>query len=326
MTTLKDLAAAAHVSVATVSNVLNSRPNVGRDVRTRVLRLATELGYSPNRAAQAMRTGRTRAIGLVLPDLTNPFFPELAQAVESTARSAGLLVCLIDSQGSAEAESDGFALLTQHAVDGVIWCPLGARVPRMSKTFARPIVLIDRARPGYGVVHSDYLLGGKLLAEYAMRMGHSRVGLLSGPAHLQSARQRRDGFVNAHPRAFDIAWEAHVDFDGVLTQEATIMLANLENVTLIVAGNDLIAMNAMRHLSDRGVKVPDEVSVTGFDNIRWSDAVTPRLTTIAQPVGAIGARAVALVQELMSGASLVNQRTIFEVSLVERDSVKCLKS
>src|SRR5579872_6203156 len=147
MVTVKDIAAAVGVSVATVSNVLNERPNVGAVTRRNVLEAARRLGYSPNRAAQAMRTGRTRAIGLVLPDLTNPFFPELAQAVENKARSLGLLVCLIDSQGSLHSESDGFSLLLQHAVDGIIWCPLGTRLPRALKKLSSPIVLIDRPRP-----------------------------------------------------------------------------------------------------------------------------------------------------------------------------------
>src|ERR1700746_3393461 len=139
MATVKDIAAAVGVSVATVSNVLNGRPNVGRDNRQKVLRAAKRLGYRPNRAAQAMPTGRPRAIGLVLPDLTNPFFPELAQAVENTARSLGLLVCLVDSQGRVDGESDGFALLMQHAVDGVIWCPLGPRAPTALRKLDRPI-------------------------------------------------------------------------------------------------------------------------------------------------------------------------------------------
>jgi LacI family transcriptional regulator len=129
LVTVKDIATAVGVSVATVSNVLNDRPNVGAGNRGKVLEVARKLGYRPNRAAQAMRTGRTRTIGLVLPDLTNPFFPELAQAVENKARSLGLLVCLIDSQGRAHSECEGFAMLTQHGVDGVIWCPLGPRVP-----------------------------------------------------------------------------------------------------------------------------------------------------------------------------------------------------
>jgi LacI family transcriptional regulator, galactose operon repressor len=323
MATVKDIAATVGVSVATVSNVLNGRPNVGRVNRQRVLRVAKQLGYRPNRSAQAMRTGRTRAIGLVLPDLTNPFFPELAQAVENTARSLGLLVCLIDSQGRVDGEADGFALLMQHAVDGIIWCPVGPRLPAHLKTLARPVVLIDRPRPGFAVVHSNYVMGGRLLAKYALRMGHTRVGLLSGPQNLESARQRRDGFVNAFPPA-GIAWEVNVGFDGLLTLDARDALIRRRNATLIVAGNDLIAISAIRFLAEQGVSVPDEVSITGFDNISWADVVRPRLTTIAQPVGAIGAKAVELMQERMSGAKIATRRTIFDVALVERDSVKHL--
>jgi LacI family transcriptional regulator len=324
MATVKDIAAAVGVSIATVSNVLNGRPNVGRANRQRVLDVAKELGYSPNRAAQAMRTGLTRAIGLVLPDLTNPFFPELAQAVEKTARNHGLLVCLIDSQGRVDGESDGFALLTQHAVDGIIWCPLGPRLPVSLKKLARPVVLIDRPHPGYAVVHSDYAMGGRLLAKYALRMGHTRVGLLSGPQNLESARQRRDGFVDAYPRNIKIAWEVSVGFDGVLTPEAVDALRRRRNATLIVAGNDLIAISAIRCLSDHGVNVPEDVSITGFDNIRWTEVVTPRLTTIGQPVGAIGAKAVELMQERLSGEKILARPTVFDVTLIERDSVKHL--
>jgi LacI family transcriptional regulator len=326
MTTVKDIAAAVGVSVATVSNVLNGRPNVGRATRQQVLRVAKQLAYRPNRAAQAMRTGRTRAIGLVLPDLTNPFFPELAQAVENTARSRGLLVCLVDSQSRPEGEADGFALLMQHAVDGIIWCPLGPRLPAQLKNLARPVVLIDRPRPGYAVVHSNYLMGGRLLAQYALRMGHTRVGLLSGPQYIESARQRRDGFVTAFPRSINIVWEVCVGFDGVLTAEARAALKHRRRATLIVAGNDLIAISAIRCLAEQGVSVPEEVSVTGFDNIRWTDLVTPRLTTIAQPVSAIGAKAVELMQERMSGEKIDSRRTIFDVELIERDSVRQLNS
>jgi len=324
MVTVKDIATAVGVSVATVSNVLNDRPNVGPANRRKVLEVARQLGYRPNLAAQAMRTGRTRAIGLVLPDLTNPFFPELAQAVENKARSLGLLVCLIDSQGSAHSESDGFSLLMQHAVDGIIWCPVGPRLPTSLRKLTGPVVLIDRPRPGYAVVHSNYVMGGQLLAEYALRMGHTRVGLLSGPQNLESARQRRDGFVNAYPRDIDIAWEVSVPFDGVLTAEAVDALKRRRNATLIVAGNDLIAISAIRWLAQHGAAVPDEVSVTGFDNIRWTDVVTPRLTTIAQPVGAIGAMAVDLMLKRISGEKIAAPRTVFDVELIERDSVKRL--
>lgn len=323
MATVKDIANAVGVSVATVSNVLNGKPNVGKVIRDKVLRAAKQLGYRPNRAAQAMRTGRTRAIGLVLPDLTNPFFPELAQAVENTARSLGLLVCLVDSQGRVEGESDGFALLLQHAVDGIIWCPLGMHPPAALRKIDRPVVLIDRPGPRYAVVHSNYVMGGELLAQHAMKMGHRRVGLLSGPQDLVSARQRRDGFVNTSPNKIDVVWEVNVGFDGVLTKAATdAILRSHDRPTLIVAGNDLIAISAIRCLTEHRVKVPEEVSIVGFDNIRWTDVVTPRLTTIAQPVGAIGAKAVELMQQSMAGEKIPVRHTVFDVTLIERDSVR----
>jgi LacI family transcriptional regulator len=322
--TLRDIAHAVGVSVTTVSNVINGRPNASPELRARVLAAAEALGYRPNRAARAMRTGRSSTLGLVLPDLTNPFFPELAQAVENTARTAGLLVCLIDSQNRPEGEADGFALLEQHAVDGVIWCPLGAATPPTLKEFRKPIVLIDRPRPGYDVVQSDYAMGGRLLAEHALENGHTRIGLLSGPPGVESARQRRDGFIGAHPDRLEVAWEANVGFDGALPREAVAALGRRRGATLVVCGNDLIAISAIRCLAERGVRVPDDVSVTGFDNIRWTDLVTPRLTTIAQPIGAIGAKAVEVMRERMSGPKRVGRRTLFDVALVERDSVRRL--
>lgn len=325
MATVKDIARAVGVSVATVSNVLNKRPNVGEAVRRRVLEAVAEMGYQPNRAAQAMRTGRSRAIGLVLPDLTNPFFPELAQAVEQTARAAGLLVCLIDSQGSPAGESDGFDLLMQHAVDGIIWCPLGTRLPPRAREYGGPLVLVDRARPGYDVVHADYEAGGALLAAYALGQGHRRFGLLSGPPSLASARQRRDGFVATLPDTASVVWEVSLDFDGSLSPEAREQLADRGAASLIVCGNDLIAISTIRHLAGLGVQVPRDVSVVGFDNIRWADLVSPPLTTIAQPLGEIGSRAVEILRTRMRGEAPARRRTVCSVQLIERDSVRRLR-
>ena len=324
MATIKDVAAKVGVSVATVSNALNGKPNVGTAVRRKVLRAAKALGYRPHRAAQAMRTGRTRAIGLVLPDLTNPFFPQLAQTVENKARKLGLLVCLIDSQDNAAGEADGLTLLAQHGVDGIIWCPVGPRIPQPIHMLDRPVVLVDRPRPGFAVVHSNNLMGGQLLAQYALRQGHTRVGLLSGPRSVASAQQRRDGFLTAHPQRLEIAWEVRVGFDGLLSPEARAALLERRGATLIVAGNDLIAINALRFLTQQNVRVPDDVSIVGFDDISWARIVSPRLTTIAQPLAAIGTRAVQLLQERMSGTAIASRATVFDVTLVERESVKSI--
>ncbi len=322
MTTIKDVAAKVGVSVATVSNALNDKRNVSAAMRRRVLKAAKQLGYRPHRAAQAMRTGRTRAVGLVLPDLTNPFFSQLAQAVENRARKLGLLVCLIDSQNAPREESEGLTLLMQHGVDGIIWCPVGPRLPSPLRSFERPVVLIDRPRPGFAVVHSNNFMGGQLLAQYALAQGHSRIGLLSGPRNVASAEQRRHGFLCAFPDRIDLAWEVRLGFDGLLPREACDALLHRKGATLIVAGNDLIAISAVRFLSEHGVRVPDDVSIVGFDDVSWARIVTPRLTTIAQPLVSIGTRAVELLQEYMSGGSVERRPLVFDVSLVERDSVK----
>lgn len=324
MATIKHIAAKVGVSVATVSNALNGKRNVSSAVRRKVLSAAKELDYRPHRAAQAMRTGRTSAIGLVLPDLTNPFFSQLAQAIENTARRLGLLVCLIDSENCAQGETGGLTLLAQHGVDGIIWCPVGARMPSPLRELDRPVVLIDRPRPGFAVVHSNHLMGGRLLAKYALQQGHSRVGLLSGPRNLESAQQRRNGFVTAYPTDIEVAWEARVGFDGLLSREARDALLRRRGATLVVAGNDLIAIGAVRFLANQGVRVPEDVSIVGFDDISWANIVTPRLTTIAQPLVSMGTRAVELLQAQMSGATVERRPLIFDVSLVERDSVKSI--
>ena len=324
MATIKDVAAKAGVSVATVSNALTGKKNVSPEVRRRVLAAAKTLGYRPHRAAQAMRTGRTRAIGLVLPDLTNPFFSQLAQAVENQARKSGLLVFLVDSQDRQGEELDGLTRLAQHGVDGVIWCPVGSRVPAPLRTFDRPVVLIDRPRPGFTVVHSNNRMGGQLLAKYALQQGHSRVGLLSGPRNLASAQQRRDGFVAAFPDRMDIAWEVRVGFDGILPREAREALLRRRGATLLVAGNDVIAISAVRFLAEHKVQVPGDVSIVGFDDISWARIVTPRLTTIAQPLVAIGTRAVELLEERMADAAAERRTLELNVSLIERESVKSI--
>ncbi len=324
MATIKDVAAKVGVSVATVSNALNGKPNVSTSVRRKVLRAAAMLDYRPHRAAQAMRTGRTRAIGLVLPDLTNPFFPQLAQTVENMARKLGLLVCLIDSQDSPDGEADGLTLLAQHGVDGIIWCPVGNRIPATIRTLERPVVLIDRPQPGFTVVQSDNVQGGRLLADYALKCGHVRVGLLSGPRNVPSAQQRRRGFITAHPDRIEIAWEIRVGFDGILPPRACQVLLERAGATLVVSGNDLIAINAVRFLTQHGVRIPADVSIVGFDDIDWARIVTPRLTTVAQPLVALGTRAVELLEERMSGGASSGAQTLFDVALVERESVKSI--
>jgi LacI family transcriptional regulator, galactose operon repressor len=319
MATLKDVAKKVGVSVATVSYVLTGRGSVSKAVSEKVQAAVKELGYRPNRKAQAMRTGQSKSIGMILPDLTKPYFPHLAQQVESAARKAGYAVLLVDCQNQAETEVEGFELLAQQSVDGIIWFPLDQTTPTIINSLRCPIVLIDRKIPGYDTVHCDFSRGGALQAEYAIKLGHKRVGLLSGPNTIESAPMRKNGFVNAAGNDLDIVWDIEVPFSTSLNDEARAALKK-NDVSLIACADDLVAIGAMGALNEYGIKVPDDVSILGFDNIPWSTIVTPKLTTINQPISAIGAEAVSILTQKIQTPDETVRAIILGVELVERDS------
>ena len=175
MATVKDIATAVGVSVATVSNVLNGRPNVGPATRRKVLQVARAAGLPAQSGGAGHAHRRTRAIGLVLPDLTNPFFPELAQAVENKARSLGLLGVPHRQPGQLGQRVGRFRTADAACRDGIIWCPLGPRLPASLKNLAATGRADRSAAAGLCVVHSNYEDGGRLLAQYALRMGHTAV-------------------------------------------------------------------------------------------------------------------------------------------------------
>ena len=319
MATLKDVAKQVGVSVATVSYVLTGRGSVSQEVSKKVMTAVNELGYRPNRKAQAMRTGISNSIGMILPDLTKPYFPLLAQQVENAARKAGFVVLLVDCQNQVEAEQEGIDLLAQQSVDGVIWFPIDKEVPKNLDKLGFPVVLIDRSLPGFDTVHCDFTRGGALQAEYAIKLGHKRVGLLSGPKTIESARKRRKGFITAAGNKLDLVWDIEVPFSTSLTDEARKALQRNE-VSMVVCADDLIAIGTMGAINEAGLKIPEQVSVVGFDNISWSTVVTPKLTTINQPIGAIGAEAFSILQQKIASPNGTTRTIILDVELVERAS------
>ncbi len=326
MSTLKDVATRVGVSVATVSYVLTGRGSVSVETRTKVLAAVKELDYRPNRSAQAMRTGYSQSIGLLLPDLTNPFFPELAQKIENAARQLKFSVLLVDCQGKQETEEEAFELLKQQGVDGIIWCPASDNVPPSLASLTCPTVIIDRPIAGFDAVHSDYSKGGRILAEYALSLGHKKIGLLSGPSQIEGARRRREGFIEvaeAHAKHLEVVWDVEVPFSTDLNQQAVEKL-KLNNVSLIVAADDLIAVGAISALNELGLNVPEDVSVTGFDNIPWTTVVTPKLTTVNQPISEMGAKAVAMLTEKIAKPEKEISTVVLDVNLVERASVKSM--
>ncbi len=324
MSTLKDVANRVGVSVATVSYALTGRGSVSEETRKKVLAAVKELSYRPNRTAQAMRTGFTQSIGLLLPDLTNPFFPELAQKIENAARQRDFSVLLVDCQSNTDTEAEAFDLLRQQGVDGIIWVPSTDLIPDAVQQRNCPLVIIDRPVPGFDAVHSDYRRGGQLLAEYAIKMGHKRIGLLSGPSHIEGARRRRQGFldiVEKNKDLLEIVWDTEVAFNTELNDKARECLKQ-NSVSLIVAADDLIAVGSMSALSEMNINVPGDVSITGYDNIPWSTVVTPKLTTVNQPTAAMGEEAVDMLMQKIADPDKPSRTILLDVELVERQTVQ----
>lgn len=298
--TLQDVARKAGVSAATVSYVLNGTGSVGQDVQKQVRDAAKSIRYRVNRAARATRTGQTHSIGLILPDLNNPFFPEMAHVVQAAARRAGYAVFLIDSEGDSEIERSGAEDLIGRGVEGIVWFPASEQDVLAEFRDDVPIVVVDRPLPHYDTVSSDYDAGGVVLAEYVIGSGHERIGMVVGPQTLSSAVQRRNGFVRAIGKQGKIIWEIENDFSIKLSDE-TRQHVNGEGVTVIVCGNDLIAIGVMRALHDHGRRVPDDVSVVGFDDIPWAGYSIPGLATVRQPFSALGKQAADLLIRRIAG-------------------------
>ncbi|WP_299173985.1 LacI family DNA-binding transcriptional regulator [uncultured Brevundimonas sp.] len=325
--TLKDVARAAGVSLASASYAINGSGSVGEATRAHILQVAAGLGYRPNTSAKAMKTGRTGALGLVLPDLTNPFFPSLAQAVLQTARRQGYNVLLADTGGALEEERTAIRFLIDQGVDGLLWFPIDDTNPKGRRPAPEmdriPVVVLDRNLPDHDVVLADYALGGRLAAEHLIAAGHVEIGVISGPHAASSARDRTEGAVQIIQQNARLAWQVENAFSLDLDPTAQTALARRE-VTAVIAGSDMIAIGAIRHLQNLGLAVPDDVSVIGFDDIPWAALNNPPLTTIDMPIEAMVVSAIeTLVQRIAEGPG-ARRRTVFDVSLVERASVRSI--
>lgn len=316
--TIKDVAKAAGVSQATVSYVLNNLNKVSPKVDAHVRQVARELGYSRNRAARALKTGRNNVIGCIMPSLLSPVFPEIAQAVQQRAEEHGFATFVIDSgMQTAAREAEAIRMLADHGVDGAV-AVLDAPQPAVNPpTF--PIVAIDRPIAGMDSVRADHWSGGQLLAKHAIRLGHRRIGMLSGLQSLFSSRERRQGFVDTARERLDIVWEVEVPLTPNLP-EAAVAALHRRDVTLIVCVNDLIAMIALSALRQARIRVPEDVSVMGFDDMQWSGWPLLNLTTVRQPLDRLGRDAVDLLMRRLNAPDAEIANIILPVSLVVRGS------
>ena len=306
--TMVDVAREAGVAVGTVSNVLNHPELVAPATRQHVLEAMSALGFVRNESARQLRAGRSRTIGLVVLDVANPFFTDVARGAEEVAGEAGLSILLCNSSEDGQREASYLDLLTEQRVLGVLITPVDATSTRLDVLRAKgiPVVLVDqRARlRGPCSVSVDDVLGGRLAVEHLLERGHRRLAFAGGPL---SMRQVEDRLLGAR-QALGAAGVAD-DALTVLTTHGLTIASGREvgqriaalpagaRPTAIFCANDLLALGVLQEMTGAGIRVPEELAIVGYDDIIFAEAAAVPITSVRQPRHELGRTAAALLLE-----------------------------
>ena len=329
--TIEYIARLANVSKATVSRVINNKAEgVGKETRARVQAFIDQYDYRPNLLARGVATSQTKTIGLVIPDITNPFFPAVVKSIEEYANVHGYSVILCDTNASPEREKKSVSTLIASRVDGVILATTLDEKAEWSWDFGKyniPCVLIDRRLndEDYNAsvfVDNDY--ASYIATEHLIRHGQSKIAFLTGPKNLSTTSERLEGHRSAlkHyniPYSEALISEGEYSFVGG-AQATRRLLASGAEFHAVVASNDMMAIGAMRVLREQGLRIPEDVEIIGFDNIDISAMVDPALTTMEQPIYEMGSKAAEALIALMGGRTLAEKNIRLEAKLVIRES------
>lgn len=325
-----DVARVAGVSTMTVSRVVNDTGRVSEATRERVRRAIAELGYQPNQLARSLTQGRTRTIGLVVPDITNPFFPEIVRGAEDVAWEAGYTVALANAVEDPARERAAIRNLAGHRVDGVILCSArlsGHELTELLGAHSAAVLINRRAEASTAVsIMVDDLKGADMAVKHLVSGGRRRLAHLGGPERSASARYRRAGFLAA-VQAAGLDADPHLLLTCEPTEEAgyagvarllTDGGADGPGFDGLIAYNDLMALGAIAALHDAGFEVPGDVAIVGCDDIRLASLVTPPLTTLRIEKYAMGRLACQTLLDLQRGAR--PEHVTYQPNLIVRES------
>jgi LacI family transcriptional regulator len=298
---LRDVAAAARVSVGTVSNVLNHPEVVSPSTLSRVQKIINELRYIPNGSARQLRSGYSRTLGLVVPDVGNPFFTEVARGVEDAARKSDYVVFLCNSDESVEKEDRYIEVLMEQQVRGVLITPADIKDDRIDALRARGIcvTLLDRELAGGNQcsVSVDDVHGGQIAIEYLASLGHKRIAWVCGPTKIPQVADRAAGVAKA--AKLSNVEIVHLEVQLMNTTNGEVAARNLLALdimpTAVFCANDLLALGVMRELLFQGIRIPEQIAIVGYDDIQFAPSASVPLTSITQPAYQIGVTAADLI-------------------------------
>jgi LacI family transcriptional regulator len=317
---LTQIAALLDVSAATVSNALSGKGRVSAELAERIRAKAAELGYMPSPAGRALRTGRTQVLGLVLPDIANPLFPQIAQAIEHAAAAAGYGVLIADSRGDAAMQTQAISRLQDRGVDGIIIVP--RRGTRIASADC-PMAVIDSPSTPGNTVSADHWQGGTLAGAHLAALGHRDVVIIGSNPASNVQNDRVGGIRSALGKTcrVEVLWiEPHEATHG---QGASLGLAArvAEGFTAFAALSDLQALRALTELQQAGLRVPQDASLTGFDDLIWSSAITPAITSVRMDMPAIAEEAIQALLRLIESQDTPETQPENGIARASRPSV-----
>lgn len=326
MVTIKDIAKMAGVSPSTVSRALNDSPLISLATRKYVQRLAAELGYERNELARGLVTGTSGALGLIVPDITNPFFAEIAKGVSDVAHAHGYGVLLCTTEEDLDKETRYIRFLRRKRVDGLILCAVTVDDPNLSELLRHsiPFVLVSRLVRGFDVpfVVGDDKMGTRLALEHLIQLGHRRIAFIGGPPNVQSSQDRMEEFrkvLKEHGLRVRKNWAVFADFSQAAGREvAQQLLKKRPRPSAIFAANDVIALGVLEAAESLSISIPEDLSLVGYDDISYAALPRIQLTTVAQPAYAMGQIAAEYLLRMRQGKAQECLRCILPPRLVVR--------
>lgn len=329
--TINDVAKVAGVSRQTVSRAMNDKGEISPDTKKRVMAAVRELGYQPNRMAQSMVTRRTRTVGVVLADITNPFFPEVAKGIQDIARNNEYNVLLCNSDEEAGTEIKTLQSLAAQGVDGIVLFAHqtpDAELKAFADGFGGPIVVVNRffQHPNVNMIMVDNLKGAKTAVSYLVNQGHKNIGLITNAVEHASQRRRVQGYKETlaeHSLPQPAKWVARTEptLQGGY-EAAKKLLQENEEITAVFTYNDLLAIGTMRACQEIGRRVPEDIEIIGFDDILLASMVTPALSSVHVDKYELGQTAMKRLLNILQNPEGIWSSVNIDVSLVLRETTK----
>jgi LacI family transcriptional regulator len=325
--TITDVARKAGVSVSTVSHVLNGTRRVSPATARAVQAVIDSFGYRPNIMARSLKAASTRSVGIAISSISNPYFSDIICAIEAECARLGMMVFLSDTEDDPARELEVVMALHQRRVDGIILAPSvdPERALRYLRDASLPCVLVDRTLDaGFDQVGVNNREAMRKLVDRVAAFGHDRIGYIGGNPGFETTLERIGGYRDCL-RSRGISFDEHLLVMGSATTscakvatEALLALANPP--TALVGGNNLATIGIMKALRARGLRVPADITVVGFDDFEWADCFEPRLTLVAQPCLEIGKRAAFLLMERIAAPKGARRTIRLDASIIERES------